>query len=73
MLNIVSLLIGVVALVIAIFALIPFVGWANWFVIPLAGLGLLLGLLSRGREGQILNLVVIGIALVRLSVGGGFI
>ncbi|MFN7175258.1 MAG: hypothetical protein ACK4MX_00040 [Thermaurantiacus sp.] len=73
MLNIVSLLIGAVAFVIAVFALIPFVGWANWFVIPLAGLGLILGLLSRGREGQILNLVVIGIALVRLSVGGGII
>jgi hypothetical protein len=73
MLNIISLLIGAVALVIAVFALVPLIGWANWFVIPLAGLGLLLGLLSRGREGQILNLVVIGIALVRLSVGGGII
>jgi hypothetical protein len=73
MLNIVSLLIGAVAFVIAVFALIPFVGWANWFVVPLAGLGLILGLLSRGREGQVLNLVVIGIALVRLSVGGGVI
>lgn len=73
MLNIVSLLIGALAFLIALVALIPFVGWANWFVIPLAGLGLILGLLSRGREGQVLNLVVIGIALVRLSVGGGFV
>ncbi len=73
MLNIASLLIGAVAFMIAVFALIPFVGWANWFVIPLAGLGLLLGLLSRGREGRILNLVVIAIALVRLSVGGGIV
>jgi hypothetical protein len=73
MLNIVSLIIGAVAFVIAVFALIPFVGWANWFVIPLAGFGLLLGLLARGREGQILNLVVMAIALVRLSVGGGIV
>ena len=73
MLNILSLLIGLVAGVIALFGIIPFVGWANWFVIPIAGLGLVLGLISRHREGQILNLVVIAIALVRLSIGGGFI
>ena len=73
MLNILSLLIGLVAGVIAVFGIIPFIGWANWFVIPIAGLGLVLGLISRHREGQILNLVVIAIALVRLSIGGGLI
>lgn len=73
MLNILSLLIGLVAGVVAVFGIIPFVGWANWFVIPIAGLGLVLGLLSRHREGQILNIVVIAVALVRLSLGGGFI
>lgn len=73
MLNILSLLIGLVAGVIALFGLIPFVGWANWFVIPIAGLGLVLGLVSRRKEGQILNIVVIAIALVRLMLGGGLI
>lgn len=73
MLNILSLLIGIAAGVVAVFGLIPFVGWANWFVIPVAGLGLLLGLISSRKEGQILNLVVIAVALVRLSLGGGFI
>ena len=73
MLNVLSLLIGIVACLIAAFGIIPFVGWANWFVIPIAGLGLVLGLISRRKEGQILNVVVIAIALVRLSLGGGFI
>ncbi len=73
MLNILSLLIGLVAGVIALFGLIPFVGWANWFVIPIAGVGLVLGLVSRRKEGQILNVVVIAVALVRLSLGGGLI
>lgn len=73
MLNILSLLIGLVAGVIALFGLIPFVGWANWFVIPIAGLGLVLGLVSRRKEGQILNIVVIAIALVRLMLGGGLV
>ncbi len=73
MLNLLSLLVGVVAGVIAFFGLIPFIGWANWFVLPIAGLGLLMGLISRRREGAILNIVVIAVALVRLSLGGGFI
>lgn len=72
MLNILSLLIGIVTGAIAVFGLIPFFGWTNWFVLPIAGLGLVLGLISSRKEGQILNLVVIAIALVRLTLGGGF-
>jgi hypothetical protein len=73
MLNVLSLLIGVGAGVIALFGIIPFIGWANWFVIPIAGFGLVLGLISSRKEGQILNLVVIAVALVRLMLGGGII
>lgn len=73
MLNILSLIIGLITGVVAVFGLIPFLGWANWFVIPVAGLGLVLGLISDRKEGQILNLVVIAVALVRLSIGGGII
>ena len=73
MLNILSLLIGIAAGVVAVFGLIPFLGWANWFLLPVAGIGLILGLISKRKEGQILNLVVIAVALVRLSLGGGLI
>lgn len=73
MLNILSLIIGILTGIAAIFGLIPLLGWANWFLLPVAGLGLVLGLLSSRKEGQILNLVVIAIALVRLSLGGGIV
>jgi hypothetical protein len=73
MLNVLSLLIGIAAGVVALFGIIPFIGWANWFVLPVAGLGLVLGLISSRKEGQILNLVVIAVALVRLTLGGGII
>lgn len=73
MLNVLSLLVGVGAGVIALFGIIPFIGWANWFVLPIAGFGLVLGLISSRKEGQILNLVVIAVAILRLSVGGGLI
>lgn len=73
MLNVLSLLIGIATGIVAVFGLIPFLGWANWFLLPIAGIGLVLGLISKRKEGQILNLVVIAIALVRLSLGGGLI
>lgn len=72
MLNLASLLIGVIALFSALFAFLPFVGWANWFVIPVAVVGLVLGLASRAKSGRNLNIVVIVVAVLRLSLGGGF-
>lgn len=71
MFNLISLLIGVVALVFAIIAFIPLLGWANWFIIPVAIIGALVGILSRSTAGRNLNLIVIVIGIVRLSLGGG--
>lgn len=71
MFNIISLVIGVVALVFALFAFLPFFGWANWLIIPVAVVGLAFGAISRAKSGQTLNLVVIGIGVLRLFLGGG--
>jgi hypothetical protein len=73
MLNLFSFLIGLVALALAIVAFIPLLGWANWFIIPLAMVGTLLGFLSKSNSGRNLNLAVIVIGIIRLSLGGGFI
>lgn len=73
MFNVVSLVIGAVALVMALVSLIPLLGWGNWFVVPVAAVGLLFGLVSRSSAGRTLNLVVLGIALVRLMIGGGLL
>lgn len=71
MLNLVSLAIGVVALVLSLLAFLPFLGWANWFILPLPIIGLVIGLFSTSKSGRTLNLVVIVIGIVRLSLGGG--
>lgn len=73
MLNILSLVVGVVALILGIFAFIPLLGWAYWLIIPVALVGLVLGVLSSHNSGRNLNLVVILIGIVRLSLGGGII
>jgi hypothetical protein len=71
MFNIASLIIGFVALILAIVAFLPLLGWANWLIIPLAIIGAGVGVLSRGTAGRNLNLLVIVIGIIRLMIGGG--
>jgi hypothetical protein len=73
MLNLISVLIGAVALALGVLAFIPLLGWAYWFIIPIALIGLVLGLMSDRNIGRNLNLVVIVIGIVRLMLGGGLI
>jgi hypothetical protein len=71
MLNLISILIGVVALLLAIPSTIPLLGWGNWFVLPIAVLGAGVGALSRSNGGRNFCLIVFAIAVVRLMLGGG--
>ena len=73
MFNLVSIIIGIVALVCALIAFIPLLGWANWLIIPLAIIGAVIGMISRGTAGRNLNLFVIVIGVVRLMLGGGIL
>jgi hypothetical protein len=73
MFNIVSLIIGFVALICAVVAFIPLLGALNWFIIPLAIIGAGVGLASRSHAGRNLNLFVIVIGVIRLMLGGGIL
>ena len=73
MLNIVSFVIGLVALVFVVIAFIPLLGWANWLVIPLAIIGAAVGMMSSGTAGRNLNILVIIVGSLRLMLGGGII
>ena len=72
MLNLLSLAIGAIAIIPLLLALMPFFGWMNWFLLPLPVVGLIIGSLSRGNAGRNLNLVVLIVAIVRLTIGHGF-
>ena len=73
MLNFLSILFGLVSLVIVIPATIPLLGWANWFALPLVVIGTVLGQLSSKDSGRNFCLIVLLIAVLRLSIGGGII
>lgn len=73
MFNFISLIIGIVALICALVAFIPFLGIANWLIVPLAIIGAVIGMISRNNAGRNLNLFVIVIGVIRLILGHGIL
>ena len=73
MLNVASLIIGFIALILAVVAFMPLLGWANWFIIPLAVIGAAVGMGAHSKAGRNLNLFVIVVGVLRLMLGGGLI
>lgn len=73
MFNIVSLIIGFVALILALVAFIPLLGIGEWLVLMLAIVGAGIGMVSRGNAGRNLNIFVIIVAVLRLILGHGIL
>jgi|TARA_R110002126_G_scaffold10841_5_gene49553 hypothetical protein len=73
MFNLISLLIGVIALALTFIGLVPLLGWTNWLILPFAGIGALFGLISSRTSGMYFCIIVMCISALRLSLGGGII
>ena len=71
--NLLAYLFGLISLVIVIPATIPLLGWANWVALPLIVIGIIFGALSSSNGGRNFCFVVLLIAAIRLSIGGGII
>jgi hypothetical protein len=81
--GLISLLWGMVALLWMVFALIPLLGWMNWFLIAFAAVGALIAALGialtapekrgRAKAGLVINGIVIVVAMLRLNLGGGLL
>ena len=71
MFNLISIVLGVVALVLEVPAMLPLLGWLNWIVLPVAVIGAGFGAISTSNGGRNFCLVVFAIAVVRLMLGGG--
>lgn len=71
--SVIAFILGLVSLVIVIPATMPFLGWANWLALPLILIGVIVGQLSTSKAGRNFCLVVLAVAVIRLSLGGGLI
>lgn len=73
MMNILSILTGLVALAISVFGLLPLFGWLNWLALPIAAIGAGMGMLSSHSGGRNLNIFVLLLGSVRLWLGWGIL
>lgn len=81
--GVISIVWGIIALLWMVLSLIPFLGWANWLMIPFAAIGAIIAAIGliftraenrgRAKAGLWLNLIAIVVGAVRLSIGGGLI
>jgi hypothetical protein len=71
MANIIAFVFGVIALILAFVGFIPLLGWLNWIIIPIAGIGAIFGFVSDKNGGRNFCLVVMAICAIRLWMGGG--
>ena len=81
--GLISVLWGVVARIWMVLALIPLLGWGNWFLIPFAAIGAIIAAIGilftsdvktgRAKTGLVLNGIVIVVAIIRLGIGGGIV
>ncbi len=81
--GLLSMLWGLASMLWMIVAFIPLLGWGNWFMIPFAGMGLLLAGIAfaitspanrgRAKAGLMLNGIAVVVGVIRLSIGGGII
>jgi hypothetical protein len=73
MLNILSVLIGLSSLLFILPGVFPLLGALNWLAIPITIVGGVIGMLSSRNTGRNLNLVLLVVAILRLSLGGGIL
>jgi hypothetical protein len=81
--GLISVLWGIFAMLWMLLALVPLLGWGNWFLIPFAAVGAIIGALGiafsgpgrhgRAKAGLVINGIVIVVAIVRLHLGGGIL
>jgi len=69
--NVASKIIGIIALIIMLVGIIPFLGLLNWIAAPIALVGLFVGIFSKNTGGLILNGIVLIVSALRLIAGGG--
>ena len=73
MFNLISIIIGIVAIPLALLAFLPLLGWAYWLIVPIGLIGAFIGQMSPNKTGRNMNLFVVVIGVIRLMLGGGII
>ncbi len=78
--QVIGFIMGIFSMLGMFLGLLPLLGWLNWLVIPFAGAGLIISIISVanskkssgiGIAGIVLCAVALFISIPRLIIGGG--
>lgn len=69
--DLLGTIIGVFCLLGMFLGFLPFLGWLNWFVVPMAIFGLIIGSITKTTNGKTMCILVIIFGILRLILGGG--
>ena len=78
--QVIAFIMGIFSILGMFIGLLPLIGWFNWLVIPFAGTGLIISIVSVavarrggiGVAGIILCTIALFVSIPRLIIGGGF-
>ena len=66
--QVISLIMGILAMMGAFIAFMPLLGWMNWGVIPFAVVGLVIGIIATATARRDRGIGIAGIALCAMAV-----
>jgi len=72
-LNAISALFGLTAVLLLLPGIIPLLGWLQWGTLVLCVIGAVIGAFPEKKVGLTINLIVMAVAVLRLILGGGLI
>lgn len=64
---------GILSMIGMLLGMVPFLGWLNWFNIPLAIVGLVISIIGKSNGGMIICGLAVLFGMLRLLMGGGII
>ncbi len=71
MMQLISILIGLICAAFMVPGLIPLLGWVQWGVLVGCVVGIIFGAFCQRKIGLVINIAVGIVAIVRLMLGGG--
>lgn len=71
--NAISALFGLAAILLLLPGIIPLLGWLQWGTLVLCVIGAVIGSFPEKKIGLTINLIVMAVAILRLVLGGGLV
>lgn len=71
--GLIGAIVGMVSMILMMVAFLPLLGWLNWIVIPVSGVGLIISSVVGSGAGKTMCGIATAVGVARLVWGGGIL